>query len=125
MHRFYLVYFHSYLTFLLLLCTLSYLFCSFALQDAMLTLIAIIYGQYCTCMWQFHIAPLESWVILLAGGSNDVVQDQVQAKIHLYMHIYIYMYVCMYIFATCIYIQMHVNMAEYSHTYSCMQHLGI
>ena len=56
----------------------------------MLTLSAIIPGQFCACIWQFFIAPLESWVTLLTGGSNNIGWDQSQAKPHLYKHICTY-----------------------------------
>ena len=59
-------------------------------QDARLTLIFSMFGQYYACIWQFHVAPFELWVILFAVGSNDVKQDQMQAKMHLYMHISVY-----------------------------------
>ena len=57
------------------------------LQDTMLMLSAVMSSQFCACIWQFFIAPLELWAILLARGSNDVEWDQIQTKIHLYMHI--------------------------------------
>ena len=77
-------------TFLLLFCTLFYILYCLTLQDVMLTLSAVMFGQCCTCIWQFCIAPLESWATLLARGSNDVEWDQMQAKMHLYMHISAY-----------------------------------
>ena len=40
-------------------------------------------GQHYACIWQFCIAPLESWATLLARGSNDVGQAKIQAKMHL------------------------------------------
>ena len=51
--------FYHHLTFLLILCTLSYLLYYFMLQDAMLTLSVIVSGQCCACVWQFCVAPLE------------------------------------------------------------------
>ena len=71
----YLTYLHNILAFLLIICTLSYVFYYLAVQDAMLPLCAVTSGQYFTNIWQFHIATLELWATLLAGGSNNVGQD--------------------------------------------------
>ena len=79
--------------FLLLLYTLFYILNCLMLQDAMLTLSAVISGQCCACIWQFCVAPLESWATLFSGGSNDIEQDQMQAKMHLYTHISAYIQV--------------------------------
>ena len=106
----------------------------------MLTLSAIISGQYCTCIWQFYIVLLESRVTLLARGGNDIGKDYIQAK-HTYTCIYIYVYRSIkaqismlkdekrfiYVFfyiSTFICIWMHVYMDAYSYIYLYMQHLG-
>ena len=80
-------------SFLFLLYTLFYILKCLTLQDATLTLSAVMSGQRCACIWQFRVAPLESWATLLAGGSNDVERDQMQAKMHLYTHISAYIQV--------------------------------
>ena len=85
--RVFLAYFHNHFVFLLLLCILSCIFYYSVVQDTILTLSAITSVQYCACIWQFFIAPLELWAILLARGSNDVGRAKVQAKIPLYAHI--------------------------------------
>ena len=51
---------------------------------------AVMADQCFACIWQFHVAPLESWATLLTRGSNDEGQDQMQAKIRLYEHMYAY-----------------------------------
>ena len=84
--RIFLAYSKHIVSFLLLLCTRFYILYCLTLQDAMLKLSAVTFGQCCTCIWQFCIATLESKAALLAGGSNNVEQDQMQAKMHLYMH---------------------------------------
>ena len=88
--RIFLKYAKHIVPFLLLLCTLFYILYCLTLQDAMLTLSAVISGQCCTCIWQSCIAPLELWATFLAGGSNNIERDQMQAKIHLYMYISAY-----------------------------------
>ena len=88
--RIFLPYLKYIVSFLLLLCTLFYILNCLTLQDATLMLSAVMSGQCCAYIWQFCIAPLESWVTLLAGGSNNVEKDQMQAKMHLYMHISAY-----------------------------------
>ena len=88
--RIFLSYAKQIFSFLLLFYTLFYILNCLTLQDAMLMLSAVMSGQCCACIWQFCIAPLESWVTLLAGGSNDVEQGQMQAKMHPYMHISAY-----------------------------------
>ena len=88
--RIFLAYLKYIVPFLLLLFTLFYILYCLILQDAMLTLSAITSDQCCTCIWQFCIAPLESWATLLARGSNNVEQEQMQAKMHLYTHISAY-----------------------------------
>ena len=85
--KIFLEYLKHIVLFLLQLFTLFYILNCLTLQDAMLTLSAITSGQCCACIWQFYVAPLESWATLLARGSNDVEQDQMQAKMHLYTHI--------------------------------------
>ena len=77
-------------SFLLLLYTLFYILNCLTLQDVMLILSAVTSGQCCACIWQFCVAPLESWATLLTGGRNNVERDQMQAKMHLYMHISAY-----------------------------------
>ena len=86
----FLLYLKHIVLFFLLLFTLFYILYCLTLQDMMLMLSAVISGQCCTCIWQFCLAPLELWVTILTGGSNDVGWDQIQAKMHLYTHISVY-----------------------------------
>ena len=80
-------------SFFLIIYTLFYILNCLTLQDAMLTLSAVTSGQCYAYIWQFCVAPLELWAILIAGGGNDVEQDQMQAKMHLYTHISAYIQV--------------------------------
>ena len=91
--RIFLAYAKQTFSILFLLYTLFYILKCLTLQDATLTLSAVTSGQHCACIWQFCVAPLESWATLLAGGSNDVERDQMQAKMHLYTHISAYIQV--------------------------------